>query len=162
MDHRTSIAQAMVDRISKQMDGSQPDEYFNNLYGNVSRQTYKFEEIREFPYVAVHIGTETGQYLPSGQQWMFLELPILVYDKDTDGDIQSSLEKLVADIKTVIDTGGNLEYTVSKPNGSTFQCEATDMIITSVSTDEGLLAPYGLAEINVTVRYQPPRRSLRR
>ncbi len=28
-------------------------------------------------------------------------------------------------------------------------CEATDMIITSVSTDEGLLAPHGLAEINV-------------
>ncbi|WP_411425820.1 hypothetical protein, partial [Enterococcus faecalis] len=99
------IAQAMVDRISKQMDGSQPDEYFNNLYGNVSRQTYKFEEIREFPYVAVHIGTETGQYLPSGQQWMFLELPILVYDKEKT-DIQEQLEKLVADIKTVIDTGG--------------------------------------------------------
>ncbi|QIO00299.1 tail tube terminator protein [Salmonella phage polluks] len=161
MDHRTSIAQAVVDRIATQMDGSQPDEYFNNLYGNVSRQTYKFEEIREFPYVAVHIGTETGQYLPSGQQWMFLELPILVYDKEKT-DIQEQLEKLVADIKTVIDTGGNLEYTVSKPNGSTFPCEATDMSITSVGLLAPYLAPYGLAEINVTVRYQPPRRALRR
>ncbi|CCI88563.1 tail terminator [Yersinia phage phiR2-01] len=161
MDHRTSIAQALVDRISSQMDGSQPDEYFTNIYGNVSRQTYRFEEIREFPYVAVHIGTETGQYLPAGQQWMFLELPIIVYDKEKT-DIQEQLEKLIADIKTVIDTGGNLEYTVSKPNGSTFPCEATDMSITSIATDEGLLAPYGLAEINVTVRYQPPRRALRR
>lgn len=161
MDHRTSIAQALVDRISTQMDGSQPEEYFNNLYGNVSRQTLKFEEIREFPYVAIHIGTETGQYLPSAQQWMFLELPIIVYDKEKT-DIQEQLEKLIADIKTVIDTGGNLEYTVSKPNGSTFHCEAADMSITSVSTDEGLLAPYGLAEINVTVKYMPPRRALRR
>lgn len=161
MDHRTSIAQGLVDRLKKDLDGSQPEEFFNNLYGNISRQTYKFDEIREFPYIAVHIGTETTNYLPAAQQWTYLELPIIIYDKEVT-DIQEQLEKLVADVKTSIDTGGSLDYTVSKPNGLTINCQATDMNITSVSTDEGLLAPYGLAQLNVTVRYMPPRRALHR
>ena len=161
MDHRTSIATAIVERLKKDLDGSQPDDFFTNVYGNVSRQTYKFDEIREFPYIAVHIGTETTNYLPSAQQWTYLEIPIFVYDKETT-DIQEQLEKLVADVKTSIDTGGSLEYTVSKPNGTTFVCQAAEMSITSVGTDEGLLTPFGLAQINVTVRYMPPRRALHR
>lgn len=161
MDHRTSIANGLVERLKRDLDGSQPDEFFTNIYGNVSRQTYKFDEIREFPYIAVHIGTETTNYLPSAQQWTYLEIPIIIYDKETS-DIQEQLEKLVADVKTSIDTGGSLEYTVIKPDGTTFACQATDMAITSVSTDEGLLAPFGLAQMNVTVRYMPPRRGLYR
>lgn len=161
MDHRTSIADGLVARLKKDLDGSQPDEFFTNIYGNVSRQTYKFDEIREFPYIAVHIGSETSNYMPSAQQWTYLELPIIIYDKEVT-DIQEQLEKLVADVKTSIDTGGSLDYTVSKPNGLTINCQATDMSITSVSTDEGLLAPFGLAQMNVTVRYMPPRRALYR
>lgn len=161
MNYRTSIADALVQRIKSEMDGSQPNEYFNNLYGNCSRQTYKFDEIREFPYIAVHVGTETGNYLPSAQQWIYLELPILIYDKEKE-DIDMQLESLIADVKTVIDTGGNLKYTIKKPDGSTIDTEATDMSITSVSTDEGILAPFGFAQVNVTVRYMPLRRALDR
>lgn len=161
MDHRTSIADAMVKRISDALDGTHADDYFTNIYGNVSRKVTRFEEIREFPYIAVHIGSETQQYMPSKQQWMYLELPILIYAKDEE-DIQKELEKLVADVKTIIDTGEDLEYTISKPNGTTFQCTATDMSITSIDTDEGLLTPFGLAQINVTIRYMPPTRGLRR
>lgn len=161
MDHRTSIAQGIVDRLKKDLDGSQPDEFFNNLYGNISRQTYKFDQIREFPYIAVHIGSETTNYMPSAQQWVYLEIPILIYDQETT-DINEQLEKLIADVKTSLDTGGSLEYTVNKPDGSTIPCQATDMMITSVSTDEGLLTPFGLAQMNVTVRYMPPRRALYR
>ncbi|APT41141.1 hypothetical protein [Klebsiella phage vB_Kpn_IME260] len=131
------------------------------MYGNVSRQTYSFEQINEFPYIAVHVGTETGNYLPSAQQWVYLEIPILIYDKEKD-DINMQLEKLIADVKTSIDTGGNLQYTIMKPDGSTIDSEATDMQITSVSTDEGILSPFGFAQVNVTVRYMPLRRALDR
>ena len=78
MNYRTSIADALVERLKKDMDGSNPTEFFTNMYGNVSRQTYSFEQINEFPYIAVHVGTETGNYLPSAQQWVYLEIPILI------------------------------------------------------------------------------------
>lgn len=161
MNYRTSIADALVERLKKDMDGSNPTEFFTNMYGNVSRQTYSFEQINEFPYIAVHVGTETGNYLPSAQQWVYLEIPILIYDKEKD-DINMQLEKLIADVKTSIDTGGNLHYTIMKPDGSTIDSEATDMQITSVSTDEGILSPFGFAQVNVTVRYMPLRRALDR
>lgn len=161
MNYRTSIADALVERLKKDMDGSDPAEFFTNVYGNVSRQTYSFEQINEFPYIAVHVGTETGNYLPSAQQWVYLEIPILIYDKEKD-DINMQLEKLIADVKTSIDTGGNLQYTIMKPDGSTIDSEATDMQITSVSTDEGILSPFGFAQVNVTVRYMPLRRALDR
>lgn len=161
MNYRTSIADAIVERLKKDMDGSNPTEFFTNMYGNVSRQTYSFEHINEFPYIAVHVGTETGNYLPSAQQWVYLEIPILIYDKEKD-DINMQLEKLIADVKTSIDTGGNLQYTIMKPDGSTIDSEATDMQITSVSTDEGILSPFGFAQVNVTVRYMPLRRALDR
>ena len=161
MNYRTSIADALVERLKKDMDGSNPTEFFTNMYGNVSRQTYSFEQINEFPYIAVDVGTETGNYLPSAQQWVYLEIPILIYDKEKD-DINMQLEKLIADVKTSIDTGGNLQYTIMKPDGSTIDSEATDMQITSVSTDEGILSPFGFAQVNVTVRYMPLRRALDR
>lgn len=161
MDHRTSIAQGIVDRLKKDLDGSDTNEFYNNLYGNISRQTYKFDQIREFPYIAVHIGSETSNYLASAQQWVYLEVPILIYDKEVT-DINDQLEKLIADVKTSLDTGGSLDYNVIKPDGTTISLVATDMYITSVSTDEGLLAPFGLAQMNVTVRYMPPRRALYR
>ena len=161
MNYRTSIADALVERLKKDMDGSNPTEFFTNMYGNVSRQTYSFEQINEFPYIAVHVGTETGNYLPSAQQWVYLEIPILIYDKEKD-DINMQLEKLIADVKTSIYTGGNLQYTIMKPDGSTIDSEATDMQITSVSTDEGILSPFGFAQVNVTVRYMPLRRALDR
>ena len=161
MNYRTSIAEALVERLKNDMDGSDPSEFFTNIYGNVSRQTYTFEQINEFPYIAIHVGTETGNYLPSAQQWVYLEIPILIYDKEKD-DINMQLEKLIADVKTSIDTGGNLKYTIKKPDGSTVDSEATDMQITSVSTDEGILSPFGFAQVNVTVRYMPLRRALDR
>lgn len=161
MNYRTSIADALVKRLSSDMDGTSPKDFFTNIYGNVSRQTYSFEQINEFPYIAVHVGTETGNYMPSAQQWIYLELPILIYDKERE-DITMQLEKLIADVKTSIDTGGNLKYTITKPDGSTIDAEAADMQISSVSTDEGLLSPFGFAQVNVTVRYMPLRRALDR
>lgn len=161
MDHRTSIAQGIIERLKKDLDGSQPNDFYTNMYGNISRQTYKFDQIREFPYIAVHIGSETTNYLASAQQWVYLEIPIIIYDKETS-DIDDQLEKLIADVKTSLDTGGSLDYNVIKPDGTTIKCQATDMYITSTSTDEGLLAPFGLAQMNVTVRYMPPRRALYR
>lgn len=157
MTARTSIGKALVEHIKSELNGTKPDTYFTNIYDCVSLNTFKFEEIKEFPYIGVHIGSETFQYQPSRQQWIFLDLSILIYDKDT-GDIQEQLEKLIADIKTIIDSEDDLDYTIIKPDGSTLDAKVTQKSLNSVSTDEGLLSPYGFAEVSVTFRYAPYKR----
>lgn len=157
MDYRTSIAEALANKIASELDGSQPDKYWTNLYDCVSRQVFKFEEINEFPYVGLHIGPESFEYLPSRQQWIYLDISILLYIK-SDGDPQTQLEKLISDVKTIIDSDMDLYYNINKPDGSSARGKVTQITMNSVSTDEGLLDPYGFAEVSVTCRYSPDKR----
>lgn len=157
MNYRTSIAEGVVQRIKDELNGSQPKKYWTNLYGNVSRSVYKFEEIKEFPYIGIHIGSESFEYLPSRQQWAFLDLSILVYVRGDD-DTQMQLEKLISDVKTIIDSEDDIEYNILKPDGTTFTGTVTQITMNSVSTDEGLLSPFGFAEISVSCRYTPDKR----
>lgn len=161
MNHRTSIANAMRDRFISEMDGSKPDYYYTNLYGNVSTRVYRFEDIAEFPYLGIAIGAETFEYKASAQQDAYLELLVYAYVREVE-DIQVELENIISDIKTVVDTGGNLSYTVTTPDSSSLNCEVIDSRIASIDTDEGLLNPFGLAQVSITVRYAPPRLALRR
>lgn len=157
MTARVAIADGLVNLIKDKLNGSEPTKFWTNLYGNVSRDIYKFEEIKEFPYVGIHIGPESFEYEPSRQQWIFLDLSILIYEKDR-GDLAESLEKLIGDIKTLIDSEDDLTYTIHKPDGTSVDRVVTQRTINSVNTDEGLLSPYGFAEISVTFRYREDKR----
>lgn len=157
MDYRTSITEALRQKISDELNGTKPEVYWNNLFGNVERKAFKFEEINEFPFIGLHIGPESFEYLPSRQQWIYLDISILLYVRD-EGDVQDQLEKLIADVKTIIDSDMDLTYTINKPDGSTSVGKVTQITMNSVSTDEGLLDPFGFAEISVTCRYTPDKR----
>jgi hypothetical protein len=56
------------------------------------------------------------------------------------------LESLLQDLETCIDNNRVLQYDGSH--------ETTEILITSITTDEGLLDPYAIGEINLQVRYQ--------
>lgn len=160
MSRRTSIANALGEKIKEELNGSQPDKYYTNLYGNVSDKVYKFENIREFPYVGIHVGPETFEYLPSLQKWNYLNVSILVYVKGED-DAQEQLETIIEDIKTIIDSEIEIKYTITKPDGSTTTASTTSMQMNSVDTDEGICSPFGFAEIQITIRYTGDRRLYR-
>lgn len=157
MSRRTSIVKGLIERIKTELDGSQPDKYYSNLYGNVSYKTYKFEEIQEFPYVGVTAGSETYQYQPSRQKWNFLGISIFLYDKD-EYDVEQKLENLIEDIKTILDSEINIPYTVTKPDGSELSAETTETTMLSTDTDEGLFKPFGFAEVQITIKYAADRR----
>ena len=61
---------------------------------------------------------------------------------------QAELEQLLEDIESVIDANRVLVY------DSTNNYETTEILVVSITTDEGLLAPYAVGEINLQVRYQ--------
>ena len=77
-----------------------------------------------------------------------LDLTIRVYIND-ENDAQETLALLLEDIERIIDDNDNLVYDDSvDPNLST-----TSITIGSISTDEGVIAPLGIGEMTVRVRY---------
>ena len=67
---------------------------------------------------------------------------LYVYDEEPN----EMLEKALVDIETQLDANNILTYDTGK---------STEQIsILSITTDEGLLAPYGVGEIALEVRYE--------
>ena len=144
MSRRTSIVKALAEKF-KVIDGS--ENYNTNLFDNSFAKLKFWDEVNDFPCVYTVSGGETREYLPGGFSWIFLNVSLKVYTKGEDCD--QKLEDLLEDVEKVIDdTGGLVVYDVA--NGYT----TTDISITSIVTDEGLLKPYGVGEVNLLIRYQ--------
>ena len=62
---------------------------------------------------------------------------------------QQALNALMEDVETVIEDNSNLKYT-DKLNKE-FNCQQITVI--SITTDEGVLEPYGVGELEIEVRY---------
>lgn len=142
MSKRTSIVKALVEKL-KDIDGTSP--YKTNLFNNAYPKLKFWDEIQDFPAVYVTPGTEVRDYLPGEFKWGFLGVAIKVYVRGDDAPDQ--LEALLEDIELVIDQNRNLIYDVDDSK------EITEILIQSIVTDEGLLTPYGVGEVNLQVRY---------
>jgi hypothetical protein len=142
MSRRSSIVKALVEKI-KEINGTAP--YNSNLSGNAYAKLEFWDTVRDFPAVYVTPGSETREYLPGDFTWSFLGVCIKVYVKGEDA--QEQLETLLEDIEVCVDANRVLVYDTDN------NYETTEILITSITTDEGLLAPYGVGEINLHVRY---------
>lgn len=142
MSKRTSIVKALVEKL-KEIDGTYP--YKINLFNNAYAKLKFWDEIQDFPAVYVTPGTEMREYLPGEFKWGYLGVAIKVYVRGDDAADQ--LEALLDDIELVLDTNRNIIYDVDNAQ------ETTEIMIQSIVTDEGLLTPYGVGEVNLQVRY---------
>lgn len=142
---RKKIADALTEKL-KQIDGNHP--YNLNVFDNVASKMVFLDEIEQYPKVCVVAGDESRQYQPGGFKWRFLNLTVRAYVENAE-DAQEELALLLEDIERIIDENDALVYddTVD-PNEST-----TSLTIDSISTDEGVIAPLGIGEISITVRY---------
>lgn len=144
MSRRVSIVKAIAEKL-KIIDGNEP--YKVNLYGQASARLKFWDECNMFPVVFVVTGSESREYMPGAFAWGFLNASIKVYCKGEDS--QAELEDLLEDVEKVLDsTLGIVVY--DETNGY----ETSEISITSITTDEGLLAPYAVGEINILIRYQ--------
>lgn len=142
MSKRTSIVKALAEKF-KTINGTAP--YTTDLSGNSFAKLKFWDEVTDFPCVYVTPGSEVREYLPSDFTWGFLGVALKVYCKGDDS--QEQLETLLQDLEICIDSSRVLQYDVSGH-------ETTEILITGITTDEGLLAPYSIGEINLQVRYQ--------
>jgi hypothetical protein len=144
MTKRTKIVQALAERY-KIIDGTAP--YITDLKNQCFAKLKFWDEINDFPSVYITPGTELREYHPADFAWGMLGVCVKVYCKSEDG-AQEQLEQLLADLETCTDANRQLVYDAT--NGYT----TTEILIDSITTDEGLLAPYAVGEINLQVRYQ--------
>lgn len=144
MSRRTSIVNALVAKF-KTINGNAP--YKINTFGNVFPYMKFWNEVTDFPGVYVTAGPEYREYLPANFAWVYLNIGIKVYCKGEDAQLK--MEQLLEDIETCIDLNRELKYDSSNPT-----YETTEILVQSIVTDEGLLAPYAVGEITAQVQYQ--------
>jgi hypothetical protein len=142
---RKKIVDAYVEQL-KGINGQSP--YNSNIFNEVHGNTLFIDQITQYPSVCVIAGDETREYQPSGFKWRYLNLEIRTYVSD-ENDPQEELALLIEDIERVIDNNDVLTYDDSvSPNEKT-----TSSTILTIATDEGVLAPLGVGEIAIQVRY---------
>jgi len=144
MSKRVSIVKALAE-VFKTIDGTSP--YTTNLTNNSYPKLKFWDEVNDFPAVYVHPTSETRDYLPGGFAWGLLGVCVKVYVKSEE-ESQEQLEALLSDLETCVDLNRNLVYDTTNQYGT------TEIEIQSITTDEGLLAPYAVGEIILQVRYQ--------
>lgn len=144
MSRRTSIVKAVSEKL-KVIDGT--GSYKTNLFSNSYAKLKFWDEVNDFPAVYTVAGGETREYHPAGFAWGFLNLSLKVYTKGEES--QTQLEELLEDIESILDsTLGVIVYDTTNNYGT------SEISITSITTDEGLLAPYAVGEMNLLIRYQ--------
>lgn len=143
MSRRTSIIRALTEKL-KLIDGSAP--YQTNLFNNAYAKLKFWDEVEDFPSVYLTPGSEQREYLPGDFAWGHLGISVKVYCRGEEA--QQELETLLEDIEHCVDSNRVLVYDTDK------NYETTEILIQSITTDEGLLAPYAVGEINLQVRYQ--------
>jgi hypothetical protein len=144
MSKRSSILKALAEKL-KNIDGIQ---YKSNIFNNAFSKLKFWDEVSDFPSIYMSPGAEQREYLPGGFTWAYLGISIKLYCKGEDSTDQ--LEQLLEDVEKVIDANRALVY----DNVNLY--ETTEILIVSITTDEGLLAPYAVGEINLQVRYALP------
>ena len=139
--NRVVIRNILAQLLSDQLDGN---NYTSNIYTNVGTRQVFWDELTDYPTLAVVNGRETTEYQPGLFTWKFLNIMIKVFVKEDDAGAQ--LEQLLQDIESILDANNSLEYETG---------ETTEQIsILSVDTDEGILYPYGVGEISILIQYQ--------
>ena len=140
---RRDIANFLVGELKK-IDGGVSTfdssyTYQVNLFNNVFRRLKFLDEINDFPSVYLQAGTENRIYDTKGLTTSTLDIMLRIY-VHTETAVEE-LESTMQDIEFVI-------Y-----NMDTEKYGMMDVQVSTMSTDEGLLDPYGIGEVGVTVSY---------
>ena len=135
---RTQIVEALVSDIHTNIARMLP--------GNVTRQMVFLNEVNDFPFVCMLVEPETRFHYGAGRKLATLALSLrgYVFDGDSGENIDLA-EDLGMDIDSlVIDTFAEAHRDL----GVEFAA------VESFRTDEGLMSPYGIADLTITITYE--------
>ena len=141
---RSSIVEALVDRIKSI---SLANGYSTDLGSQAYPRMIFWDEIKEFPCFCLVAGPESIVHQGGGFKDRYLDIILRAYVNEEESTV--ALEKLLEDIELIIDNNGRLAYVDSSGNLGTTR----DIIITFIDTDQGALAPLGIGEMTLQVKY---------
>ena len=139
----SQILDALVEKF-KAINGT--GDYRTQLSNQVFPTMKFWDEISTYPAVHLSAGTETREYYGSNSRWRVLTITIRAYVNQEDP--VEALCLLLEDLEYVLDNNLSISYSDSYGSGGTAQ-----QTILSIDTDEGVLAPLGIGEMIVEVRY---------
>jgi hypothetical protein len=140
---RSQILDALVVKL-KDINGT--GDYRTTLSNQVFPQMKFWDEISTYPAIHMSAGTETREYYGGGQKWRFLTVTIRCYVNQEDPT--EALGLLLEDVEYVIDNNNQMTYSDSYGSAGVAQ-----ITVVSIDTDEGVLAPLGIGEMIIEVRY---------
>jgi hypothetical protein len=146
VSRRTEIIDFLVTQF-KEIDGAQSGfdssfTYNTNLFNNVFRKIKFIDEVNDFPALYLSAGTENRDFNTKSLTVATLDVTIRAYVFGED-DAQTKVDDLIQDIEHVIyNLGDNADKGIF------------DIQIDNITADEGLIEPYGLAEIVITIQYR--------
>ena len=141
---RSSIVEALTDKVKMI---SLTNGYSTDLGEQAYSRMRFWDEISEFPCVCLVAGPESIVHQGGGFKDRYLDIVLRAYVNEEDSII--ALEKLLEDIELILDKNGRLAYVDSSGNTGTTR----DIIITLIDTDQGALAPLGVGEMTLQVKY---------
>lgn len=106
-----------------------------------------WDEISEFPCICLVAGPESIVHQGGGFKDRYLEVTLRAYVNEEDSIL--ALEKLLEDVEIILDNNGRLAYEDSSGNLN----YTRDIVITLIDTDQGALAPLGVGEMTLQVKY---------
>jgi len=113
-----------------------------NLFNNVFRGVKFLDEVNDFPAIYLAAGAENREFESLSLTVATLDVTIRAYVYGEDNS-QSLADDLLEDIEHVI-------YSLEDSPAKGIQ----DITIESITVDEGLVEPYGLAEVNLQITYR--------
>lgn len=141
---RSSIVEALANKLK---NISLANGYATDLGEQVFSRMRFWDEVSEFPCVCLVAGPETIVHQGAGLKDRYLDIILRAYVNDEES-IQA-LEGLLEDIEIILDNNGRLAYTDASGSSGTTR----DIIITFIDTDQGALAPLGVGEMTLQVKY---------
>ena len=147
MSVRSSIVKSLTDILNTNLDGT--GDYTTDIQNGAEAKLKFWDDVNDFPFISVVAGSETREYLPGAFKWGFLNITLRMYVSDGENP-SLALEGLLEDVERLLDASREIPYASVTGTESNTQ----DIQITSIVTDEGLLAPLGVGELNIEVQYQ--------
>jgi hypothetical protein len=143
---RTEIIDFIVTQLKEidgEVSGFNPSyTYTQNLFNNVYRRIKFLDEVNDFPALYVSAGTELRDFNSKSLTVATLDATIRAYVFGEDNS-QSLVDDITQDIEHII-------YSI----GDNPDKGILDITIDSITSDEGLATPYGLAEVELTIVYR--------
>jgi hypothetical protein len=136
MARRTDIIEAFIAHL-----GSNTDVLTANVY-----RVFKYlDDVNDFPAITFVPRRIERDHRGAGRQMdvMGIDLRIYVYDGDT-ADIAAECERLAEQVEEAIDTFAAANRAL----------EVEEARVATLRTDDGLMSPYGIADIQLAITYE--------